>query len=317
MCVISRIPKTNMRAVVYEKYGPPEVLQLKNMERPKPKDDEVLVKIHAATVTSGDVRLRSSDFPPLFWLPARLVFGLFKPKKKILGHELAGIVEETGKSVTKFNIGDSVFGTTTMLSSGSYAEYICLPQKWKHGVVGLKPENVTYQEAAALPIGAMTAMYLLEKANLKKGQSVLIYGASGSVGSYAVQIAHNKGTNVKGVCSTSNFEMVKSLGADSLMDYKEEDYSEGSEKFDVIFDAVGKTTKARAKKVLKTGGVFVSVKMLTKEKDEHLKLIKNMAENGALKPFIDKSFKLNEIVKAHEYVDTGRKRGNVIIDLLK
>ncbi|WP_299902024.1 NAD(P)-dependent alcohol dehydrogenase [uncultured Aquimarina sp.] len=306
-----------MKAVVYEKYGPPEVLKLTDIDKPKPKDNEILVKIHSATVTSGDVRLRSSDFPPLFWLPARLIFGLFKPKKRILGHELAGIVEEIGKNVTEFNVGDSVFGTTTMLNSGSYAEYICLPQKWKNGVIGLKPENLSYHEAAALPIGAMTAIYLLEKASLKNGQNVLIYGASGSVGSYAVQIANQKGSYVIGVCSASNFEMVKSLGASSLIDYKKEDYSQRNERFDIIFDAVGKTTKSKAKKVLKTGGVFVSVKMLTKEKNEHLRLIKDMAEKGKLKPFIDKSFTLDEIVKAHEYVDNGRKRGNVIIDILK
>lgn len=306
-----------MKVVVYEKYGGPEVLKLNVIEKPKPKDNEILVKIHAATVTSGDVRLRSSDFPPLFWLPARLIFGLFKPKKKILGHELAGIVEEIGKSVTEFNVGDSVFGTTTMLNTGSYAEYICLPQKWKHGVIELKPENLNYQEAAALPIGAMTAIYLLEKANLKKGQTVLIYGASGSVGSYAVQFANQKGSRVIGVCSDSNFEMVKSLGAESLIDYKKNDYSEADEKFDIVFDAVGKTTKSKAKKILKTKGAFVSVEMLTKEKGEHLKLIKEMVEKGKLVPFIDKYFKLDEIVKAHEYVDQGRKRGNVIIDIPK
>ncbi|MBD0831251.1 NAD(P)-dependent alcohol dehydrogenase [Aestuariibaculum sediminum] len=305
-----------MKAVVHEKYGPPEVLKLKDIEKPKPKDEEILVKIHAATVTTGDVRLRSFDFPWIFWLPARLIFGLFKPKKKILGHELAGIVEETGNSITRFNVGDCVFGTTTMLKTGSYAEYICLPQKWKHGVVDLMPKNLSFHEAAALPVGAMAAIYLLEKANLKKEQNVLVYGASGSVGSYAVQIANQKGASVKGVCSASNFDMVRSLGASGLLDYKKEDYSKGVEKFDIVFDAVGKTTKSKAKKVLKTNGVFISVKMLTKEKDEHLKLIKKMAENGQLKPFIDKTFKLNDIVKAHAYVDQGRKRGNVTIDIL-
>lgn len=304
-----------MKAVIYEKYGSPKVLQLKDIQKPRPKDDEILVKIHAATVTSGDIRLRSSDFPPLFWLPARLLFGLFKPKKKILGHELAGIVEEIGKNVTKFNVGDSVFGTTTLLKTGSYAEYICLPQKWKSGVIGLKPANLNYQEAAAMPVGAMTAIFLLDKANLSKGQNVLIYGASGSVGSYAVQIASQKGSRVTGVCSTSNFEMVKSLGAESLIDYNKEDYAKGKEKFDIIFDAVGKTKKSKAKKVLKTGGSFVSVNMLTKEKDENLQLIKEMAENEQLKPFIDRYFKLDEIVKAHEYVDKGRKRGNVVIEI--
>ncbi len=305
-----------MKAVVYEKYGPPEVLKIKDIAKPIPNDDEILVRIHAATVTSGDVRLRSSDFPPLFWLPARLIFGLFKPKKQILGHELAGTVEEIGKSVTEFKVGDSVFGTTTLLNTGSYAEYTCLPQKWKNGVVAIKPNNLNYREAAALPVGAMTAMYLLEKANLKQGQSVLVYGASGSVGSYAVQVANQRGSSVTGICSASNFEMVRSLGASLLIDYKKEDYSQGSEKFDIVFDAVGKTTKSKAKKVLKTGGTFVSVKMLTKEKDEHLRLIKDMAEDGKLTPFIDKSFNLEEIVKAHEYVDKGRKRGNVVIEIL-
>ena len=304
-----------MKAAVYKKYGPPEVIKLMEVEKPLPKDNEILVKIHAATVTSGDVRLRSSDFPALFWLPARLIFGLFKPKKNILGHELAGVIEDKGKDVTKFNIGDHVFGTTTMLTAGSYAEYICLPQEWKHGVVDFKPINLNFKEAAALPIGAMTAMYLLEKARINKEQKILIYGASGSVGSYAVQIAKYEGASVTGVCSGSNFEMVKSLGADSLIDYKKDNYALLEHKFDIIFDAVGKTTKSEAKKVLNKGGRFVSVKMLTKEKSEHLKKIKVLAEKGKLIPFIDTSFKIDEIVIAHEYVDRGRKRGNVVIEI--
>lgn len=304
-----------MKTAVYRKYGSPHVLKLIETEKPQPKEDEILIKIHAATVTSGDVRLRSSDFPPLFWLPARLIFGLFKPKKKILGHELAGTVEEIGEKVTKFSIGDNVFGTTTMLNAGSYAEYVCLPQEWKHGVVEIKPRNMSFKEAAALPIGAMTAIYLLEKADQKKGQNVLVYGASGSVGSYAVQIANQQGGMVTAVCSGSNFEMVRSLGVENLIDYKTNDYSEGKEKFDIVFDAVGKTSKSKAKKVLNAGGVFVSVKMLTKEKQDHLKRIKQLAENKQLYPFIDKCFDLNEIVKAHEYVDSGRKRGNVVIEI--
>lgn len=305
-----------MKAVVYTKYGPPNVLELKEIEKPSPNDNEMLVKIHAATVTTGDVRLRGSDFPPLFWLPARLIFGMFRPKKKILGHELSGIIEEIGKNVTKFKVGDQVFGTTTMLKTGSYAEYICLPQEWKNGVVALRPKNLGFGEAAALPVGAMTAMYLLKKANLKEGQKVLVYGASGSVGSYAVQLANRQGSKVTGVCSGTNFDMVKSLGAEQVIDYKVEDYSGRNEKFDIVFDAVGKTSKAKAKQVLHTVGTFVSVKMLTKENTEHLEKIKELAENGNLKPFIDKSFTLNEIVSAHEYVDSGRKRGNIVIEIL-
>ncbi|MFD0797218.1 NAD(P)-dependent alcohol dehydrogenase [Maribacter chungangensis] len=309
-----------MKAVVYKKYGPPNVLKITEIEKPKPKDNEMLVKIHAATVTSGDVRLRASDFPPLFWLPARLIFGLFHPNKKILGHELAGTIEAIGKNITKFKVGDSVFGTTTMLKTGSYAQYICLPQEWNNGVVALKPENLSFKEAAALPVGAMTAMFLLEKASrslgIKNGQKVLVYGASGSVGSYAVQFAKLNGAAVTGVCSGSNIEMVKSLGAEKVIDYTKEDFSEGSEKYDIVFDAVGKTTKAKAKKVLNAEGKFVTIKMLTKEKTEHLERIKELAEQGKLKPFIDKTFALDEMVTAHEYVDSGRKRGNVVIEIV-
>ncbi len=237
-----------MKAVIYEKYGLPNVLKLKDVDKPILKDDEILVKVMATTVTAADVRLRSSDFPPLFWLPARLMFGLLRPKKKILGHEFSGVVKETGKNVTKFNVGDSVFGTTTMLNVGAYAEYICLPQKWKNGVVALKPENLNYQQAAALPIGAMAAMDLLEKADLKNGHQVLIYGASGSVGSYAVQIAHQKGASVTGVCSASNFDMITSLGVENLIDYRKEDYSKRNEKFDIVFDAVGNAYKGNGGK---------------------------------------------------------------------
>lgn len=304
-----------MKAVIYKKYGGPDVLKLTEVEKPSPKDNEVLIKIYATTVTSGDTRLRSSDFPPLFWLPARLIFGFFKPKKKVLGHEWAGIVEAKGKDITKFEVGDALFGTTTLLPTGSYAEYICIPEEWKHGVIGKKPGSLRFQEAAALPVGAMTAMFLLEKAKLGQGQAVLVYGASGSVGSYAIQLAKNKGAHVTAVCSGRNFDMVKSLGADSVIDYQTQDYSTLGDEFDIVFDAVGKTSKAQAKKVLKRGASYVSVNMLTKEKGEHLEKIRELAEKGALRPFIDKTFKLEEITMAHEYVDSGRKRGNVVIEI--
>ncbi len=304
-----------MKAIMYHKYGPPEVLQLREVEKPKPKDNEILVKVHATTVTSGDVRLRSSDFPTLVWLPARLIFGLFRPRKKILGHELSGRVMEIGKNVTKFKVGDSVFGTTTMLPKGSYAEYVCLPEEWKSGVVAAKPDNLSFEESAALPIGGMTALFLLEKANISAGQKVLIYGASGSVGSYAVQIAKHFGTTVTGVCSTSNLAMVQSLGADAVVDYTQEDYTALAAAFDIVFDAVGKTTKSKARKILKRSGTFVSVAMLTSEKTDHLLTLKALAEKEVIKPFIDKHFPLEAMVEAHRYVDSGRKRGNVVIEL--
>lgn len=304
-----------MKAAIYTQYGPPEVLSVTEVDKPSPKPNELLVKIHAATVTSGDARLRASDFPALFWLPARLIFGLFKPKKKILGHELAGVVEAIGSGVTRFKTGDLVFGSTTLLGAGSYAEYVCIPQDWKHGVIEHKPANMSFQEAAALPIGAMTALFLLEKAGLKDQQNVLIYGASGSVGSYAIQLAKTKGASVIAVCSGKNEEMVRSLGAGQVIDYKQEDFSQREERYDIVFDAVGKSSKSKAKKVLKPGGSFVSVNMMTKEKDSHLRQIKNLAEQGQLRPFIDRSFKLDQIVEAHRYVDSGRKRGNLSIEI--
>jgi NADPH:quinone reductase-like Zn-dependent oxidoreductase len=304
-----------MKAVVYTKYGSPYVLNPTEIEKPVPKDNEMLIKIHAATVTSGDARLRASDFPPLFWLPARLILGLFAPKKQILGHEWSGVVEDKGKNITKFNLGDEVFGTTTMLKTGSYAEYICVPQAWKHGVIALKPTNLTYKESAALPIGGMTALFLLEKARIAKSQKVLVFGASGSVGTYAVQIAKHFGAAVTGVCSTSNLAMVVSLGAKKVIDYTKVDYTLSESDFDIVFDAVGKTSRSKTKNAMKKNGVFVSVEMLTKETTEHLLKLKELAEQGAIVPFIDKCYPLEKIVDAHLYVDQGHKRGNVVIDI--
>ncbi|XLS30093.1 NAD(P)-dependent alcohol dehydrogenase [Flavobacteriaceae bacterium M23B6Z8] len=306
-----------MKAVLINNYGPPEVLTLAEIEKPKPKEDQILVKVHAATVCLGDTRLRSSNFPTFFWIPARLMLGIFRPKKKILGHEFAGIVEETGENVTRFKVGDEVFGTTSMLNTGSYAEYICLPEQWNNGVVDLKPVNSSFSEAAALPIGGMTALYLLEKANLKRGQKILVYGASGSVGSYAVQIAKLKGAEVTAVCSASNFDMMRSLGIEKLIDYRTKNYWELEDKYDIIFDAVGKTSRSKAKKVLSPAGKYVTIMMFTKEKTEHLKQLKQWVEDGKLKSFIDKRYTLDKIVKAHSYVDQGHKRGNVVIDIVK
>jgi NADPH:quinone reductase-like Zn-dependent oxidoreductase len=283
------------------------------MEKPIPEPNQMLVKVRATTVCAGDVRLRSSDFPSLYWLIARLIFGLVRPKKRILGHEFSGIVEKTGEKVNGFTVGDEVFGTTTMLKSGSYAEYVCIPQHWKHGVIALKPSSLSHIESSALPIGAMAALFLLEKAKVRSGQKVLIYGASGSVGTYAIQLSIYFNTQVTAVCSTTNIEMVKNLGAKHIVDYLQEDYTLLQDRFDIVFDAVGKVKKTKTKEVLKPNGRFVSVKMMTKEKISHFHKIKALAENGKIKPVIDKVYRFDQMVQAHYYVDKGRKKGNVVI----
>ena len=304
-----------MKAAIHTTYGPPEVLQVTEVEKPLPKDHEILVKVSATTVTSGDVRLRGSDFPPLFWLPARLLFGLFRPKKQILGHELSGTVEAVGSKVTQFEVGDAILGTTTMLKGGSHAEYVCLPETWKQGVILHKPNELSFKEAAALPIGGMTALFLLKKGGIQEGMNILVYGASGSVGSYALQIAKAYGAQVTTVSSGSNFDMLQSLGADATLDYKKEDYTETEETYDIVFDAVGKTSKSQAKKVLKPKGRFLSIKTITAEKTEQLKEVLDLTVAGKVKPFIDKEFTLDAIIDAHRYVETGRKRGNIIITM--
>ena len=302
-----------MKAYIHEKYGPPQVLKAVEIEKPTPNSNEVLVKVCATTVCAGDVRLRSSDFPFLYWLLARLIFGLFRPKKKILGHEFSGVVEQVGKKVNGFKEGDEVFGTTTMLKKGSYAQYVCVPQKWKHGVLSIKPNNMSHIESAVLPIGAMTALFLLEKGKISGTEEILIYGASGSVGTYAVQLAKNQNARVTGVCSTSNIKMVTNLGAEHVIDYLKEDFTKLAGRFDIFFDAVGKVSKRTARKMLKEKGRFVSVKMMTKEKDVHIKKIKSLVEKGEILPVIDRIYRFDGMVDAHTYVDNGHKKGNVVV----
>jgi NADPH:quinone reductase-like Zn-dependent oxidoreductase len=298
-----------MKAIVSTKHGPPEVLQLKEVEKPSPKENEVLVKVHAATVTQGDVMLRKLH--PLMYLPMSL-FGV--KRKKILGHEFAGEIESVGADVKRFKIGDQVFGTTTGLSVGANAEYICVPEKSATGVLAIKPVNVAYEEAAALPVGGMTALYILQKGNIQGGQKVLIYGASGSVGTYAVQLAkHHFGADVTGVCSTANVELVKSLGADRIIDYFKEDVTKDGQTYDVVFDAVGKISSSQAKNLLKENGAFLTVQSTTREEIENLVAIKELVEAGKLKAVIDKRYPLEEVAEAHRYVESGRKKGNVVI----
>ncbi|KAA0265015.1 MAG: NAD(P)-dependent alcohol dehydrogenase [Chloroflexi bacterium] len=299
-----------MKAIVCTKAGPPDVLQLREVEKPMPRENEVLVRVHAATATIGDVILRKLH--PMIFLPLQL-FGM--KRKRIPGHEFAGQIEAIGKEVKRFKTGDRVFGTTTGLSVGANAEYVCLPETWKAGVLATMPTNMTYEEAAATPVGGMTALYILRKGNIQTGQKVLIYGASGSVGTFAVQIAKNYGAEVTGVCSTANVEMVKSLGADRVIDYAREDFTKSGQTYDVIFDAVGKISLARSKGALKKQGVYLSVRSSTSEKAENLLFLKELIEAGKVRSVIDRCYPLEQTAEAHRYVEAGHKKGNVVINV--
>lgn len=298
-----------MKAVLSTRSGPPEVLQIIEREKPSPGPGEILIKVQSATVTSGDVNLRRI---PRFFQSVLGLFVGFKPMKTP-GVEYAGIVEAVGSDTATYNIGDAVCGTTTGLVHGANAEYVCVPANPKTGVIANIPEGVSFDEAAAAVVGPMTAMFILKKAGIASGQRVLVYGASGSVGSYAVQLAKHFGAEVTGVCSRPNIAMVQSLGADHTIDYQQEDFTQNGQQYDLIFDAVGKITKSKCTGSLSKNGRFATVRSLTKENAEELKQILHLVAIGEITPIIDREYRLDEIVEAHRYVETGRKKGNVIL----
>jgi NADPH:quinone reductase-like Zn-dependent oxidoreductase len=324
-----------MKAIVYTDYGPADVLHLQEVEKPTPKENEVLIKVHATSVTAGDCNARSFVFvPPGFGLMARLMFGLRKPKQPILGTELSGEIVEVGRDVRLFKVGDQVFGTSEKF--GAYAEYICMAEDAR---LVMKPANLTCAEAASIPFGASTALYFLrDLAKLQAGQKVVIIGASGCTGVYAIQLAKYYGAEVTGVCSTRNLEMVRNLGADHVIDYTKEDFTHNGQTYDVIFDMVpGKSSFARYKASLKPNGLYLAgaggleafaqmawtaltggkkvIAAMAPDRREDLVFIKELVEAGKLKPVIDQCYPLEHTAEAHRYVDTGRKRGSVVITI--
>ncbi len=305
-----------MKAVVCTKYGPPEVLQLTEVPKPIPKDNEVLIKIHATTCHIGDVRIRSFNIPVWQMIPFRVYLGILKPKRPILGMELAGEIESEGKDVARFKEGDQVFASTGF-GFGAYAEHKCLVEdskQIKNGMVAIKPSNMTYEEAAAgVTTGGITALMGLRKGNIRSGQKIMVYGASGSVGTFAVQLAKHFGTEVTGVCSTSNLETVKSLGADNVIDYTREELSKYGSDYDLVFDAVDKLPASRGKKLLADKGIYVKVGVEGNVSIKDFDFLRELVGEGKLRTIIDRTYPLEQIVEAHRYVEKGHKKGHVVI----
>ncbi len=323
-----------MKAIVWTNYGPPEVLQLREVEKPTPADDEIRIAIYASTVTAGDCEIRNNTIPILYRLPMRIYMGFRNPTRvQILGMELAGIIDAIGKEVTRFDVGDHIFAATG-IGFGGYAEYVCIPEK---AVIARKPATMSFEEAAAVPVGGMEALSFLRRGDVRKGQNILIYGASGSIGTFAVQLAKHFGAIVTGVCSTSNLEMVKSIGADTVIDYTREDFSKRAEIYDLIFDPIGKSPFSKCIRSLKSKGIYLLanpslVDMIrgyltslfthrkvifgaTQESREDLIFLRELIEAGELKSVIDRRYTLKQIPEAHRYVDRGHKKGNVVVTI--
>jgi NADPH:quinone reductase-like Zn-dependent oxidoreductase len=314
-----------MRAVVHDRYGPPEVLRLADVERPSPEDDEVLVKVHASSVTRTDAGFRSSEY---FF--ARIFTGLLRPKRKTPGLELAGVVEAVGPAVTEFQVGDEVFG----VKGGANAEYICVRES---GVLAHKPAGMTFEEAAAVSDGALVARTCLQRADLRKGRTIVVYGASGSIGTAAVQLAKHFGADITAVCNTKNVELVSALGADKVIDYLEDDFTKNGKTYDVVFDAVGKHSFRRCRRSLKPGGIYITTDLgfmwhvpllalltrwigsrkatlgIGRYRREDLLLLKELIEAGKYRAVIDRTYPLEDVVEATRYVETGKKTGNVVL----
>ena len=306
-----------MKVATIKRYGGPEVIQIEEVSQPAPKAGEVRVRVHASTVTAGALLARLGRHPDIkaFTPMVRLFFGIFSPRQSISGLEFAGEVEALGVGVTEYNVGDRVYGTTTGLKQGSYAQYLCVPVSWKQGDMASLPQELSYEQGAALPVGAMTAHDLLRKVTKMEGANVMVYGASGSVGTNMVQLAKYRGARVTGVCSQANSNLIKSLGADEVLDYRSEAYQSSNESFDVVIDAVGKMTKADRKRFKKKDGILITIATPTKERSEALKEMLDLVVSNDLQIVIDKTYPLKEIRDAHAYAETGHKRGNVVINI--